>query len=163
MLRSLVWPSKLHTIERIESFGAEFDLEALSDFRSLEESEIKIIDAVATQARVCPAGVAECVTRGDCKATGVEPPAEPLLRGAIQFGIATAGDVRPKSGVEARDIGRGGKLQRETVLKRAGAIDAPAGNQLIHNALGITHEPLSFAERQIVDIGEGQSAARVVA
>src|SRR5262245_4923632 len=71
---------KLNAIEKVERFGPELEARPLADGRPLREREVVVVDAVAAQLGIRPAGIAELERIRHGEACGVEPAIQSRLR-----------------------------------------------------------------------------------
>ena len=151
-------------VEEVEELGAELEAEALRDLRGLEQREIPVSVAGAYEA--VAAGVADGAVGGRGKGVGVEVLRGPL--GGAAAGVELAGEVWVDVGADgiAAVTGAGGVVAE---LRREGEAggeaddgrDAPAGDEVLGEFVGVGEEGLAVADGQIVGGVGGEEVADV--
>lgn len=89
------WHIEIRVIEYVEKLRPELDAESFRDLGSLENSEVKVVDARPAEDRINPSFGSEPPLRRRCKAIGVEPVGDVA---AASFQVATGNDIRPDIG-----------------------------------------------------------------
>src|SRR5262249_43924612 len=119
---------KLHAIEKVKRFGPELEASPLADGRPLRQREVVIVDVIPSQFGIGPSGITEFERVRDGEAGRIEPSIQSRLGPAADLLFAAGSDIRPQSGIEARQIRTRRESQRESRLKRRASVDAPAAD-----------------------------------
>src|SRR5947209_836128 len=151
-------------IEQVEEFRSEFDAHPLTDIRSLEYSEVKIVHAFAAKSGIDARFAAESPVRRRGKATCIEP-LRCSPRAAL---VASRHHIRPyisNSEVRSFQCGRctgPGDLQRETTLECGDPIDPPSGDCAVRKSIHARQELPAMAERKIENVADDETLRNVL-
>lgn len=145
-------------VECVEELGAELEALVLGDAKLAEDAKINYVQAWTLKDR--PPSIAERVERLRYEGSGVEPP---LQRAFICRQIAVCDAVDPVITLPvATKVGWRGHGEVEAALDGDESRELPAGDQTPNEAIALTEEPLTGAERQVVDIIGGEAPFGVV-
>jgi len=158
--------AKLHSIEKVKSFGAKLQIDLLGNGRPFEQCGVIVGDSLGAQRAVGARLISEAVIGWLGEATGVEPAVLPGNGVSRHILVATWSQIGPWSAgakLLADKCGLGGKDQRKAKCVGGDSIDAPTGNHLVHDSALITQEALAFADGQVIDVSSDEALRNVVA